>query len=143
VDPAGWAVYLDFGDSIKRLGRQTIEERYGNLFDMYFQITGENPYEVPMRIYPAVHYTMGGLWVDYHLNEHHTRAVRARRGELLRSRRKPAGRERAECRSGGRLFVIPYTIGTTWLRRTGQGSGGQPEVRAAEAGVAGTHEQAC
>lgn len=61
------AVYLDFSDSIRRLGRDTIEARYGNLFEMYERITGENPYEVPMRIYPAVHYTMGGLWVDYHL----------------------------------------------------------------------------
>ncbi len=61
------AVYLDFADSIRRLGRNKIEERYGNLFEMYERITGENPYEVPMRIYPAVHYTMGGLWVDYGL----------------------------------------------------------------------------
>ena len=61
------AVYLDFRDSIKRLGRDTIEQRYGNLFEMYERITDENPYEVPMRIYPAVHYTMGGLWVDYNL----------------------------------------------------------------------------
>lgn len=61
------AVFLDFADSIKRLGRDTIEERYGNLFEMYERITGENPYESPMRIYPAVHYTMGGLWVDYEL----------------------------------------------------------------------------
>src|SRR5262249_13202945 len=60
-------VYLDFADAIKRLGRQTIEDRYGNLFEMYERITDENPYEVPMRIYPAVHYTMGGLWVDYNL----------------------------------------------------------------------------
>ena len=67
VGPGGLGVYLDFGDAIKRLGRKTIEERYGNLFDMYYQITGENPYEMPMRIYPAIHYTMGGLWVDYHL----------------------------------------------------------------------------
>jgi succinate dehydrogenase / fumarate reductase flavoprotein subunit len=67
VGPGGLGVYLDFGDAIRRLGRRVIEERYGNLFDMYAQITGENPYEVPMRIYPAVHYTMGGLWVDYHL----------------------------------------------------------------------------
>ncbi len=63
----GLAVYLDFEDSIKRLGRDTIEARYGNLFDMYQQITGTNPYESPMMIYPAVHYTMGGLWVDYNL----------------------------------------------------------------------------
>ncbi|MDE2996420.1 MAG: fumarate reductase/succinate dehydrogenase flavoprotein subunit [Bacteroidota bacterium] len=61
------AVYLDFADSIKRLGRDVIEARYGNLFEMYERITGENPYEVPMRIFPAVHYTMGGVWVDYEL----------------------------------------------------------------------------
>jgi succinate dehydrogenase / fumarate reductase flavoprotein subunit len=67
VGPGGLGVYLDFADSIKRLGRKTIAERYGNLFDMYQRITDENPYEVPMRIYPAVHYTMGGLWVDYNL----------------------------------------------------------------------------
>jgi succinate dehydrogenase / fumarate reductase, flavoprotein subunit len=60
-------VYLDFRDAIQRLGRETIEARYGNLFEMYERITGENPYENPMRIYPAPHYTMGGLWVDYHL----------------------------------------------------------------------------
>ena len=60
-------VYLDFADAIARLGRSTVEEKYGNLFDMYARITGENPYETPMRIYPAVHYVMGGLWVDYDL----------------------------------------------------------------------------
>ncbi|RRR77267.1 MAG: fumarate reductase/succinate dehydrogenase flavoprotein subunit [Candidatus Viridilinea halotolerans] len=67
VGPGGLGVYLDFAASIKRLGKATIVERYGNLFDMYAQITGENPYETPMRIYPAIHYTMGGLWVDYNL----------------------------------------------------------------------------
>ncbi|HSN99206.1 MAG TPA: fumarate reductase/succinate dehydrogenase flavoprotein subunit [Candidatus Nanopelagicales bacterium] len=67
VGPTGLGVYLDFGDSIKRLGRRTIAERYGNLFEMYELITGEDPYEVPMRIFPAIHYTMGGLWVDYNL----------------------------------------------------------------------------
>jgi succinate dehydrogenase / fumarate reductase flavoprotein subunit len=67
VGPTGLAVYLDFSDAIKRLGKPVIEEKYGNLFDMYHEITGENPYEVPMRIYPAIHYTMGGLWVDYNL----------------------------------------------------------------------------
>jgi succinate dehydrogenase / fumarate reductase flavoprotein subunit len=67
VGASGYGVYLDFEDSIKRLGRGTIEERYGNLFEMYERITGENPYTVPMRIYPAAHYTMGGLWVDYNL----------------------------------------------------------------------------
>ncbi len=67
VGPGGRGVFLDFADSIKRLGKGKIAERYGNLFDMYATITGENPYERPMRIYPAVHYTMGGLWVDYNL----------------------------------------------------------------------------
>jgi len=67
VGETGLGVYLDFTDSIKRLGRKTVEERYGNLFDMYQRITDEDPYRVPMRIYPAIHYTMGGLWVDYHL----------------------------------------------------------------------------
>ncbi|MCX7637987.1 MAG: fumarate reductase/succinate dehydrogenase flavoprotein subunit [Cyclobacteriaceae bacterium] len=67
VGPTGLAVFLDFADAIKRDGKKTIESKYGNLFDMYQQITGDNPYEVPMMIYPAVHYTMGGLWVDYNL----------------------------------------------------------------------------
>ena len=67
VGETGLGVYLDFADSIKRLGEKTIQERYGNLFDMYQRITDENPYKTPMRIYPAVHYTMGGLWVDYNL----------------------------------------------------------------------------
>ncbi len=67
VGSSGLAVYLDFADAIKRLGKAAVEAKYGNLFDMYKQITGENPYEEPMRIYPAVHYTMGGLWVDYNL----------------------------------------------------------------------------
>jgi succinate dehydrogenase or fumarate reductase, flavoprotein subunit, Bacillus subtilis subgroup len=67
VGPGGLGVYLDFADAIGRLGRKAVEDSYGNLFDMYQQITGENPYEVPMRIYPAAHYSMGGLWVDYDL----------------------------------------------------------------------------
>ena len=67
VGPGGRGVYLDFADAIKRLGEETIRERYGNLFEVYEKITGENAYKVPMRIYPAVHYTMGGLWVDYDL----------------------------------------------------------------------------
>jgi len=67
VGESGLGVYLDFADAIKRLGEQVIRERYGNLFEMYQRITDENPYDVPMRIYPAVHYTMGGLWVDYNL----------------------------------------------------------------------------
>jgi succinate dehydrogenase / fumarate reductase, flavoprotein subunit len=67
VGPSGLGVYLDFDDAIQRLGRKAVEAKYGNLFEMYERITGENPYETPMRIFPAVHYTMGGLWVDYDL----------------------------------------------------------------------------
>jgi succinate dehydrogenase / fumarate reductase flavoprotein subunit len=67
IGETGLGVYLDFSDAIRRLGRKTVEERYGNLFDMYKLITGEDPYRVPMRIFPASHYTMGGLWVDYRL----------------------------------------------------------------------------
>jgi succinate dehydrogenase / fumarate reductase, flavoprotein subunit len=67
VGETGLAVYLDFHDAIQRLGKHVIKERYGNLFDMYERITGEDPYSVPMRIYPAIHYVMGGLWVDYNL----------------------------------------------------------------------------
>jgi succinate dehydrogenase / fumarate reductase flavoprotein subunit len=67
IGPGGLGVYLDFADAIKRLGKPIVAERYGNLFDMYNQITGENAYQTPMRIFPAVHYTMGGLWVDYNL----------------------------------------------------------------------------
>ncbi len=67
VGETGLAVYLDFADAIERMGKDVVVQKYGNLFDMYKQITGEDPYEIPMRIYPAVHYTMGGLWVDYNL----------------------------------------------------------------------------
>lgn len=67
VGKTGLAVYLDFSDAINRMGAKTVESKYGNLFDMYKQITGEDPYTTPMMIYPAVHYTMGGLWVDYNL----------------------------------------------------------------------------
>ncbi|MGA2328243.1 MAG: fumarate reductase/succinate dehydrogenase flavoprotein subunit [Bryobacteraceae bacterium] len=67
VGPSGYGVYLDFRDALERLGRAVIDERYGNLFEMYERITGEDPYKWPMRIYPASHYTMGGLWVDYNL----------------------------------------------------------------------------
>jgi succinate dehydrogenase / fumarate reductase flavoprotein subunit len=67
VGESGLAVYLDFKDAIQRIGADTIKEKYGNLFQMYQKITDEDPYKVPMRIYPAIHYTMGGLWVDYNL----------------------------------------------------------------------------
>ena len=67
IDGVARGVYLDFSEAIQRMGKAAVSAKYGNLFDMYERITGDNPYEVPMRIYPAVHYTMGGLWVDYDL----------------------------------------------------------------------------
>jgi succinate dehydrogenase / fumarate reductase flavoprotein subunit len=83
VGDSGLAVYLDFTDAIKRLGVEPIREKYGNLFDMYMRITDEDPYKVPMRIYPAVHYTMGGLWVDYNLMS----TIRTRWRTIWRARR--------------------------------------------------------
>ena len=92
VGPGGLGVYLDFADAIERLGEKTIEEKYGNLFEMYERITDENPYKVPMRIYPAVALhdgrAVGGLQPD----EHDPGPLRARRGELLRPRREPPRR---------------------------------------------------
>ena len=67
VNNTGLAVFLDFSSAIKRLGKDVVEARYGNLFQMYEKITNDNPYETPMMIYPAIHYTMGGIWVDYEL----------------------------------------------------------------------------
>jgi succinate dehydrogenase / fumarate reductase flavoprotein subunit len=137
VGPSGLGVYLDFSDAIKRLGRKVIEERYGNLFDMYFQITGENPYEVPMRIFPAVHYTMGGLWVDYHLMS--TIPGLFVLGEANFSDH-GANRLGASALMQGLsdgYFVIPYTLGhylaSEKLEKT---SIDRPEFRTAQDGVA-------
>lgn len=137
VGPGGRGVYLDFADAIKRYGRNTISERYGNLFDMYFQITGENPYEVPMRIYPAVHYTMGGLWVDYNLMS--TIPGLFVLGEANFSDH-GANRLGASALMQGLAdgyFVVPYTIGD-YLASTKVDKVGidHPEVRQAEAAVA-------
>jgi succinate dehydrogenase / fumarate reductase flavoprotein subunit len=106
VTPAS-GVYLDFADAIKRLGENGVRERYGNLFDIYHEITAESAYQVPMRIFPAVHYTMGGLWVDYNLMIERPRALRAGRGQLLRPRGQPPRRQRADAGPGRRLFRHP------------------------------------
>ncbi len=136
VGPGGRGVYLDFADAIKRLGRQTIEDRYGNLFEMYERITDENPYEVPMRIYPAVHYTMGGLWVDYNLmsNVPGLHVI----GEANFSDH-GANRLGASALMQGLAdgyFVVPLTIGdylgSTKLERV---TGDNAEVRATEEAV--------
>ncbi|HEY1548575.1 MAG TPA: fumarate reductase/succinate dehydrogenase flavoprotein subunit, partial [Kofleriaceae bacterium] len=111
VGPGGRGVYLDFRDAIKRDGKAKIEERYGNLFEMYERITGEDPYRQPMRIYPAVHYTMGGLWVDYHLQT--TIAGLFCLGEANFSDH-GANRLGASALMQGLAdgyFIIPYTLG--------------------------------
>jgi succinate dehydrogenase / fumarate reductase flavoprotein subunit len=106
VGPAGRGVYLDFADAIARLGRATVVERYGNLFEMYERITGEDAYQVPMRIYPAVHYTMGGLSVDYDLQSTVPGlfVIGEANFELLRSRCEPSGRLGPDARPGGRVL---------------------------------------
>ena len=95
VGPGGYGVYLDFRDAIERLGLDLIREKYGNLFEIYERITGEDAYQTPMRIYPAVHYTMGGLWVDYDLMSNIPGLFCHGRGQLLRSGCQPPGGQRA------------------------------------------------
>jgi succinate dehydrogenase flavoprotein subunit len=136
VGPGGYGVYLDFADAIKRLGDNVIGEKYGNLFDMYERITDENPYKVPMRIYPAMHYTMGGLWVDYNLMS--TIPGLHVLGEANFSDH-GANRLGASALMQGLAdgyFVIPYTIGdylaTSDLPKVGPD---HPAFREAEAAV--------
>ncbi|MBL8841146.1 MAG: fumarate reductase/succinate dehydrogenase flavoprotein subunit [Planctomycetes bacterium] len=111
VGPGGLGVYLDFADAIKRLGEATIRERYGNLFDMYERITGENPYQVPMRIYPAVHYTMGGLWVDYHLMSNLPGLFVLGEANFSDHGANRLGASALMQGLADGYFVIPYTIG--------------------------------
>jgi succinate dehydrogenase / fumarate reductase flavoprotein subunit len=132
VGETGLGVYLDFAESIKRLGQKTVEERYGNLFEMYERITGEDPYKTPMRIYPAIHYTMGGLWVDYQLQS--TIPGLFVLGEANFSDH-GANRLGASALMQGLsdgYFVIPYTLGnylaSTKLAKVGTDA---PEFRAA------------
>ena len=104
VGPSGQGVYLDFADAIRRLGREAVVKKFGDLFDIYERITGEDAYSVPMRIYPAPHYTMGGLWVDYHLMSAIPRIIRWRRSKFFRPRSQPAGRQRSDAGSCRWLF---------------------------------------
>ena len=136
VGPGGRGVYLDFADAIRRLGRETIVERYGNLFEMYQRITDENPYELPMRIYPAVHYVMGGLWVDYNLMS--TIPGLHVIGEANFSDH-GANRLGASALMQGLAdgyFVVPLTVGDYFgSNRLEPVSADHPEVRATEAEV--------
>lgn len=111
VGPTGQAVYLDFRDAIQRLGRKAIFERYGNLFEMYEKITGDNPYEVPMRIYPAPHYTMGGLWVDYHLMSTIPGLFVLGEANFSDHGANRLGASALMQGLGDGYFVIPYTLG--------------------------------
>ncbi len=138
VGETGKGVYLDFSEAIQRLGRQGVAERYGNLFDMYERITGEDPYTVPMRIYPAVHYTMGGLWVDYNLMS--TIPGLFVLGEANFSDH-GANRLGASALMQGLAdgyFIIPYTIGDYLATaKPEKVSEDAAEVKEAEANVAG------
>jgi succinate dehydrogenase / fumarate reductase flavoprotein subunit len=137
VGPTKLGVYLDFSDSIKRLGEDTIRERYGNLFEMYERITGENGYQTPMRIFPAVHYTMGGLWVDYNLMS--TIPGLFVLGEANFSDH-GANRLGASALMQGLAdgyFVLPYTVGNYFVStKPAKQPTSHPEFKRAEAEVA-------
>ncbi|MCC6354261.1 MAG: fumarate reductase/succinate dehydrogenase flavoprotein subunit [Verrucomicrobiae bacterium] len=111
VGPSGLGVYLDFSDAISRLGHKVVEERYGNLFDIYKEITGENAYDVPMRIYPAIHYTMGGLWVDYNLMSNVPGLFVAGEANFSDHGANRLGASALMQGLADGYFVLPYTIG--------------------------------
>lgn len=134
VGPGGQGVYLDFSSAIRRLGEHTIAERYGNLFQMYEQITGENPYKVPMRIYPAVHYTMGGLWVDYNLMSNLPGLFVIGEANFSDHGANRLGASALMQGLADGYFVLPYTIGN-YLAEVGFGktpSVDNPEFKKAE-----------
>ena len=138
VGPMGLGVYLDFSDSIKRLGRDAIEARYGNLFDMYHNISGENPYELPMRIYPAPHYTMGGLWVDYNLMTTVPGLFAIGEANFSDHGANRLGASALMQGLADGYFVIPYTIGDYLAQQKPGGvAADHPEVRGAEERAAG------
>lgn len=111
VGESGLAVYLDFRDAIKRDGKEVIEAKYGNLFDMYENITDENPYETPMRIFPAVHYTMGGLWVDYNLMSNIPGLFVAGEANFSDHGANRLGASALMQGLSDGYFIIPYTVG--------------------------------
>ena len=120
VGPSGYGVYLDFADAIKRLGKEVIKERYGNLFDMYQRITDEDPYIVPMRIYPASHYTMGGLWVDYNLESTIPGLFVIGEANFSDHGANRLGASALMQGLADGYFVIPYTIGNYFVQTGAQ-----------------------
>jgi succinate dehydrogenase / fumarate reductase, flavoprotein subunit len=137
VGPGGRGVYLDFRDAIRRLGEQVIRERYGNLFEMYERITGENAYQVPMRIYPAVHYTMGGLWVDYNLMSNLPGLFVLGEANFSDHGANRLGASALMQGLADGYFVLPYTIGNYLASERGaKPNPGSPEFLATEDEIA-------
>jgi succinate dehydrogenase / fumarate reductase flavoprotein subunit len=134
VGPLKNGVYLDFSDAIGRLGKDTVEERYGNLFQMYERIAGEDPYSVPMRIYPASHYTMGGLWVDYELMTTIPGLYAAGEANFSDHGANRLGASALMQGLSDGYFVLPYTIGNYLAPMLGKAVPGvdHPEFKAAE-----------
>src|SRR5216117_1238098 len=136
VGPGGRGVYLDFADAIKRLGVETIRERYGNLFEVYKKITGEDAYKVPMRIYPAVHYTMGGLWVDYELMSNVPGLFVIGEANFSDHGANRLGASALMQGLADGYFVLPQTIGSYMAGwRGGKSSTDRPEFKQALADV--------
>jgi succinate dehydrogenase / fumarate reductase flavoprotein subunit len=129
VGESGLGVYLDFSDAIKRLGEAKVRERYGNLFDMYHEITGENAYKTPMRIYPAIHYTMGGLWVDYNLMSNLPGLFVIGEANFSDHGANRLGASALMQGLADGYFVLPYTIGDYLAQ---QKPGSRPKPDAAE-----------
>ena len=138
IGETGLGVYLDFADAIGRLGQGTITERYGNLFEMYERITGEDPYSVPMRIYPAIHYTMGGLWVDYKLQSTIPGLFVAGEANFSDHGGNRLGASALMQGLADGYFIIPYTIGD-YLGSTklDKADTSHPEAKQAEENVNG------
>ena len=138
VGPGGLGVYLDFSAAINRLGEDVIKDRYGNLFDMYQCITAENPYKVPMRIYPAVHYTMGGLWVDYNLMSNIPGLHVIGEANFSDHGANRLGASALMQGLADGYFVLPYTIGDYFANNPSKKiSTDAPEFKQAEAEVNG------
>lgn len=131
VGETGLGAYLDFEDAMERLGRTTISERYGNLFDAYKAITNENPYEVPMRIYPAPHYTMGGLWVDYYLMSNLKGLFVVGEANFSDHGANRLGASALMQGLADGYFVLPYVIGD-YLASTPNGSGHDAAIKRTE-----------
>jgi succinate dehydrogenase / fumarate reductase flavoprotein subunit len=129
VGESGLGVYLDFSDAIKRLGEATVRERYGNLFDMYHEITNENAYKTPMRIYPAIHYTMGGLWVDYNLMSNLPGLFVIGEANFSDHGANRLGASALMQGLADGYFILPYTIGDYLAE---QNPGSRPKPDAAE-----------